>query len=360
MHFGLSSARATFVAASALGSVLAACIGPPQAQAQFVCIGNATGTTTPPGPADGAGATLTILGNNVACGPSANAVGANGTNEALGASANASGNVATNVAVGASANASGNLGGNTAIGFKADASGIGSNNVAIGNQANANGGVGTDNVAVGFKASATGINTTAMGNGATAAFDNSAAFGNGAGAARANQQVFGTATNTYTMTGITSAASQTAQSGALQLVTTDAGGNLAGRTAASLGLASTTDVAAINSQIGGINSQLSTINSRLGAIDAHLGLLDTRLNDLRTETRRGIASALAANSFTTPIRRGGTTVGVTGGFFQGESAVGVSVAHRVYAVPNLVVYGAYGNGGGGNTNSGKVGASLEF
>ena len=39
--------------------------------------------------------------------------------------------------------------------------------------------------------------------------------------------VFGTASNTYTAPGITSSASKAAQSGPTQIVTADAGGNLA-------------------------------------------------------------------------------------------------------------------------------------
>jgi hypothetical protein len=57
--------------------------------------------------------------------------------------------------------------------------------------------------------------------------NNAAAFGNGATVTRANQQAFGTAANTYTMAGITSTASRAAQSGPLEVVTTDANGNLA-------------------------------------------------------------------------------------------------------------------------------------
>ena len=61
----------------------------------------------------------------------------------------------------------------------------------------------------------------------SAAFTNSTAIGNGATTTRANQQSFGTVTNTYTMSGITSAASLAAQTGPVRAVTTDANGNLA-------------------------------------------------------------------------------------------------------------------------------------
>jgi hypothetical protein len=57
-----------------LAVVLAASLAPPQAQAQFVCVGNANGATVPANTADGAGATA-AGGTNVACGTGANASG---------------------------------------------------------------------------------------------------------------------------------------------------------------------------------------------------------------------------------------------------------------------------------------------
>jgi hypothetical protein len=101
--------------------------------------------------------------------------------------------------------------------------------VAIGNGASA---FAVNSTALGTNARA-GTNTgggtasTAIGFNSSAAFDNSAAFGNGATVVRNDQQVFGTRSNTYTMPGITSPASRGAQSGLLQLPTTDANGNLA-------------------------------------------------------------------------------------------------------------------------------------
>src|SRR5258708_32952611 len=64
-------------------------------------------------------------------------------------------------------------------------------------------------------------NAVVMGNSNTVTGANGIAIGNGAPATRANQQVFGTASNTYTMSGVTSAASRSAQSGPTQIVTSD-------------------------------------------------------------------------------------------------------------------------------------------
>jgi autotransporter adhesin len=86
--------------------------------------------------------------------------------------------------------------------------------------------------------------------------------------------------------------------------------------------------------------------------------LSTSINNVRTEERRGIAAAMAAPQGTTPIRPGGTTVAVAGGFFENQAGVGVAVEHRFAAAPNLVVFGAYGNSG--PQNVGRVGASWEW
>jgi len=143
------------------------------------------------------------------------------------------------------------------VGAGAGAGGIGNKNLALGNNAGA---VvdGDFNIAIGFGAgrNITASNTISIGSGASAGNnDNAAAFGAGAVATRANQQVFGTTSNTYTMAGIASGASKAAQSGATQLVTTDGGGNLASASLASLGLASSTDVSGLQSQINHLVSR---------------------------------------------------------------------------------------------------------
>jgi autotransporter adhesin len=103
-------------------------------------------------------------------------------------------------------------------------------------------------------------------------------------------------------------------------------------------------------------NQLNALGNQFFSIASGL---QQQINDNQREARRGTAMALAANGVTTPIRAGGTTVGVTGGFYLGSSAVGVSAAHRFHAMPGLVVFGSYANGGG-SANGGKVGASYEF
>src|SRR6267378_592831 len=267
---------------------VALCLGTAPVKAQFVCAGNNETT------ANGDGAIALVSPGNFACGTNANAVGGGGaTNTAIGnnsvahgfASANtasgfaadASGQLSCNTATGFFADAHGDASANTASGFAANASGAGSQNIAMGFNADAHGD-GTNNVAIGTFATATGANSSALGNGAQATFDNSTAIGNGATATRANQQMFGTASNTYTMAGIATAASL-----------------------ADLGLASQSDISALNG----------------------------RINDVNREARGGIALALAASGLQFDTRPG--KVSLSGGYgnFKGQSGFAVGLGYAV-------------------------------
>src|SRR5262245_49762645 len=106
------------LAIAALGLALAL-----PAQAQFVCVGSATGATVPPAKSDGAGATAPGDAANVACGTNAKANGAGSGNSAFGINATAMGDGSINTATGNSANAGGNNSANTAVGASANASG---------------------------------------------------------------------------------------------------------------------------------------------------------------------------------------------------------------------------------------------
>jgi hypothetical protein len=64
--------------------------------------------------------------------------------------------------------------------------------------------------------------------------------------------MMGTGTTTYTMAGITSGASKAAQGAPTHIVTSNAGGDLAVYTAADLGLATTGDVAGLQSQVNNL------------------------------------------------------------------------------------------------------------
>ena len=139
---------------------------------------------------------------------------------------------------------------NAAFGYESGNWVEGDNNVAFGAFA----GSGTpddplavsNTVAIGTNARASGNNATAIGRGSRARGGNSLALGrdteangpgavaigtdsdgNGAVATRENQFVLGTENHTYTAPGITSGASRAFQQGPLEVVTTDAAGNLA-------------------------------------------------------------------------------------------------------------------------------------
>ena len=322
---------------------VALCLGTAPVKAQFVCAGNNETTANGDGAialvspgnfacgtnanaVGGGGATNTAIGNNsvahgfasantasgfaadasgqlsfnTATGAGADAHGDNSRNTANGQKANASGADSGNTATGFFADAHGDASANTASGFAANASGAGSQNIAMGFNADAHGD-GTNNVAIGTFATATGANSSALGNGAQATFDNSTAIGNGATATRANQQMFGTASNTYTMAGIATAASRAAQVGPTSIVTADNAGNLATRSLADLGLASQSDISALNG----------------------------RINDVNREARGGIALALAASGLQFDTRPG--KVSLSGGYgnFKGQSGFAVGLGYAV-------------------------------
>ena len=286
---------------------VALCLGTAPVKAQFVCAN--TAFIGDGGNADGSP-------GNFACGTNANASNAAGVsfNTAIGNTSDAHGDNSSNTANGFAAKASGNSSINTAYGFGADARGDRSANSASGLGAKATGNF-SGHLAMGTGAIASGdgtinaiINNTAIGTAAHATGANSTAIGNGATATRADQQMFGTASNTYTMAGINTAASRAAQVGPTSIVTSDTAGNLAARSFADLGLASQSD-------ISGINGRLDALNGRI--------------NDVNREARGGIALALAASGLQFDTRPG--KVSLSGGYgnFKGESGFAVGLGYAV-------------------------------
>jgi trimeric autotransporter adhesin len=164
----------------------------------------AGGGAPPPGAAGGsAGGGANCTGTNcIAAGNGANANGDNTT------------------AIGAYSNAQ--FAGSTAIGYGAQASA--DPTTAVGAFANASG---NNSVALGANSSTRGANAIAVGEGAHADHDNAIAIGRHVSTTSANQVALGSASNTYTLAGLPSAASSAAQTGTTKFVTTDANGNLA-------------------------------------------------------------------------------------------------------------------------------------
>jgi len=188
--------------------------------------------------ADASGSSASALGaNTIASGIGATAVGNNADavgslSTAMGVHANAGG-IGSN-AIGLRADAAGNFA--TAIGRNANASGAGSTALgldsaasgdyaqAFGRNANASG---PASLAIGVNAEATAPDAIAIGNGASSTFANSVAIGDGASATRTNQVMLGSVSSTYTLAGITSAASRGQQGAVVGVLTADANGNLA-------------------------------------------------------------------------------------------------------------------------------------
>jgi hypothetical protein len=161
----------------------------------------------------------------------------------------------------------------------------------------------------------------------------SAAFGTGAVATRANQQMFGTATNTYTMPGIASAASKAAQSGPTEIVTSDAAGNLATTPLSSLGIASTADLSAINA----------------------------RLDDLTTRSNKaftGVAMAFAMAGVPTLLPGEKVAMTINYGTFEGASGLALNAAFRLTS--NMQLTGGIGYGPDENIAGGRVGLRVAW
>jgi hypothetical protein len=292
------------------------------AQGQFL------GTNFVTGDADGAvaaTATSTAVGtgaiagdtDSTAIGWGAEATGFAST--ALGQDATASG--AASSALGEFSTASGISA--QAIGAFANASGDNSNALGFGSFAGGN-----NSLALGYNATAIGVSSTAVGMDSTANHANATAIGFGATTTRANQMMFGTTTNTYTAAGITSAASTAAQSGPVQVVTTDSAGNLAAQDPASLGLAGIGDIQALQSDLN--------------------------------QTQMGVAMAMALSGVPNILPDGANyAVSANWGGFSGESAVAIGGAARL--TDRLFLNGGGALGASGRpTGGGRAGLTFAW
>ncbi|QCI67620.1 hypothetical protein E8M01_27375 [Phreatobacter stygius] len=309
-------------------------------------------------------------GHNTAVGFGANAAGIASNNTAIGEFANAGGSQANNVAIGGAATASGANRSSTAVGFDARATGVDTaafgatsratgvnasafgrgaqatadNAVAAGSGATASGtgsaSYGNASVASGLTASAFGAgaqatadNASAIGSGAVAAHSNASAIGRGATTTRANQVMVGSASNTYTLAGIGSAASRAAQTGPTQFVTSDASGNLA----------------------------LSPISpASLSALDGRIGALESAVAGLQGDIRRsyeGTAIALAMAGANLPDSKR-FAVSANWGTFRGEHGLAATAAVRL--TDNAFVHGGIGIGTSRGGIGGRAGITFAW
>jgi uncharacterized protein YoxC len=304
----------------AVGAALGGQLLTSPAAAQFVCVDGANSTQ---------GSTATGNTNNMACGIHSAADGTNSYNAAVGLYSNAKGDSSSNTAVGFGNSSEGDVSANSSFGTGAEAYGDNSNNVSIGtlvfgsgdissntglgynvtsegdnstntalggnavakgnnssNLAVGNGayalGDGTHNIAVGQLAIAAG-NSIAIGASANASFLNSAAFGDGAVVTRSGQQMFGNAGNTYTMAGIASADSKTAQGTPAGIVTSNASGDLAVHSASELGLASLSSVAAVDARVDGVEQDVADTNARVDGVEQDVAHTNARVDGVEQD-----------------------------------------------------------------------------
>lgn len=199
---------------------------------------------------------------------------------------------------------------------------MGVNSTAVGSNSTAAFG----GAAFGAGAAATGVppvdaqSSAAFGRNASATNGNDTAIGNNVSTTRANQISVGNTTNQYTFAGITSPASASFQTGPLQVVTSDAGGNLA------------TDG---------------------GQIFRSLNSLDSKTKDLGA----GIA---IASSLATPDRTGNQTwaMAVNWGNYEGFNALSASaiatIAHDFWGGSTVSLGGSIGGSLERNQVAGRV------
>ena len=278
--------------------------------------------------------------NAFSCGPNANANGAGATAIGDGASAVGGGttavgqasasNAANATVLGQSASATVNGVGGVAIGQAATVDAAGA--VAIGQNATASG---TGAIAFGQNASAAGNTSIAIGQNASAPFANSIAIGQGVATARNDQVAIGSTSNTYTLAGITSAASRAAQSGSLELVTTDANGNLA------------TD--------GG---QFITILNNLTAISANNAQIELNRQAIQRNTE-GVAMAFALSGLESVLpNERNYALGAQWGYFGGQNAAAVGGTVRLK--DDVFFSGGMGIGLGKGQVGGRAGISAAW
>jgi hypothetical protein len=194
-------------------------------------------------------------------------------------------------------------------------------------------------VAVGTNAYA-GNGGAAFGDNASATGENSAAIGPGAVASQDNEVVLGTSSHSYQAPGITSSQSRSRQSGQLEIVTSDANGNLA------------TDGGQVFNQLASLDNDLSAIDHRLNTLDRHTD-----------ENESGVALAMSMQN---PDLVANERFGVAAnwGTFEGANALGMSlmgVLGNNFVTQNdrVAVSGGFGvgfsTGSGDDVFGGRVG-----
>ncbi len=152
-----------------------------------------------------------------------------------------------------------------------------------------------------------------------------------------NQVALGTTTNTYTLAGITSAASLAAQTGPVSFVTSDAGGNLA--TLSSASIASVASVAALDGRVTNLETNVRTLN------------FDVR------KAFEGAAVAIAMGGAALPDNKK-FAISANWGNFSGENAFGGMAQMRI--TNNFVANAAIGAGFARGGVGGRIGGTFAW
>jgi len=192
-----------------------------------------------------------------------------------------------------------------------------------------------------------GHNASAYGEGAHADFLNSAAFGGGATVTRANQVVVGTASNTYTLPGITSAASKAAQTGPTHVVTSDAFGDLALGNANGGGAGANFGGVPLDGIPGGPAVDLAGVNLRLDQLFQRIS---------KAYTGTAMAFAMSASPTLLPGKK--FALSANWGTFQGENGAALSGAIRIFH--DMQLNGAFAYGFRENMSGGRAGLSMQW
>jgi trimeric autotransporter adhesin len=139
---------------------------------------------------------------------------------------------------------------------------------------------------------------------------------------------FGTATNTYRMPGITSAASLAAQSGPTMFVTTDANGNLA----------------ATNLSV----SNMVSLSANMTALQQNVALMSENLQHGLNQAYEGTAVAIAMSGAALPDNKH-FAVTSNWGNFRGTNAMSFIAQARIsdHVVANAAFAGGFQYGGVG-------------
>jgi hypothetical protein len=190
--------------------------------------------------------------------------------------------------------------------------------VAVGYQSVAS----TNSVALGANAAASGSGSSAIGEGSSATQANTVAIGQGVTTTRANQVAVGNAANTYTLSGISSAASLAAQTGTTKFVATDANGNLAGSAYGPNDIASlSSNIAALQSSVRrayeGTAIAIALAGSALPADKSYA--VSANYGTFRGENGFGAVGQLRLNEYV--VASGGVGVGLGRGGVGGRAGL---------------------------------------